>query len=62
MISLKLLTEKILLDILCIDETKIDESFPDFQFEMENYQFPPFRRDRNSHGGGKIVFLEKTLL
>ena len=62
MISLKLLTEKILLDILCIDETKIDESFPDFQFQMENYQFPPFRRDRNSHGGGKIVFIRKGLI
>ena len=28
------------LDIVCIDETKLDESFPDFQFHMENYQFP----------------------
>ena len=34
----------------------MDESFPDFQFHMKNYQFPPFRRNRNSNGGGQLVF------
>ena len=50
------------LDIFCVDETKIDESFPDAQFIIENYQFPPFRRDRNSKGGGKIVYIKQGLI
>ena len=29
-------------DILCIDETKIDPSYPDSQFHIDGYQFPPF--------------------
>ena len=37
-ISLRELANKAPIDILCIDETKIDESFPDSQFFIENYQ------------------------
>ena len=33
------------IDIVCIDETKIYPSFPDSQFHIDEYQFPPFRRD-----------------
>ena len=29
-------------DILCIDETKIDPSYPDSQFHIDGYQFPHF--------------------
>ena len=43
-------------DILCIDETKIDPSYADSQFHVDGYQFPPFRKDRNKHGVGKIVY------
>ena len=50
------------LDIFCIDETKLDDSFPNLQFHIENYQFPPFRRDRNSKGAGKIVFVKEGLI
>ena len=50
------------LDIVCIDKTKLDESFPDFQFHMENYQFPSFQRDQNSKGGGKLVFVKNGLI
>ena len=50
------------IDILCIDETKIDDSFPDSQFQIESYQFPPFRRDQNSKGGGKIVYVRQGLI
>ena len=28
---------------------------------MENYQFLPFRRDRNSKGGGELVFVKNGL-
>ena len=61
-IDLQEIRSKAPLDIVCIDETKFDESVSDFQFHMENYQFPPFRRDRNSKGGGKLVFLKNGLI
>ena len=61
-INLRDVVAKVLIDILCVDETKLDESFPDSQFLIENYQFPPFRRDRNSKVGGKIVYVRKGLI
>ena len=60
-INLRDVFAKVPIDILCADETKLDDSFPDSQFLIENYQFPPFRRDRNSKGGGKIVYVREGL-
>ena len=40
---------KALLDIVSIDETK-------------HYHFSPFWRDRNSEGGGKLVFVKNDLI
>ena len=50
------LLSKAPIDLLCIDETKLDSSFPDAQFKIDDYHFPPFRRDRDINGGGKIIF------
>ena len=50
------------IDVLCVDETKIDSSYPDAQFQINDYQFPPFRKDRNKYGGGKIVFIRQDLI
>ena len=49
-------------DILCIEETKINPSFPDSQFQIDGYQFPPFRKDRNKHRGGKIVYVRNSTI
>ena len=49
------------IDILCVDETKLDASYPNAQFHIERYQFPPFRRDRNKHSGRNMVFLRNGL-
>ena len=49
-------------DILCVDETKLDASYPNAQFHIGGYQFSPFRRDRNKHGGGKIVFVRNSII
>ena len=54
-------------DIFCIDETKLTDDFPDAQFALENYQYPPFRRDRKAkqnchYGGGKLVFIKEGLI
>ena len=40
-------------DLLSIDETKLDASFPDAQFHLEGYQYPPFRQDREKMVGKK---------
>ena len=61
-VSLRSVFAKARIDILCIDETKSDDSFPDSQFLIENYQLPPFRMDRNSKGGGKIVYVRRGLI
>ena len=54
------------IDIICIDETKLTCDFPDSLFNIEGYQFPPYRRDRNDkltcRGGGKIVFVKTGLI
>ena len=56
------ITKHFLLDIFCIDKTKLDDSFPDHQFKIDGYQFPPFRRVRNNFGRGKIVYVKDGLI
>ena len=55
--SLRDVVAKVSNDTICLDETKLDDSFPDSQFLIENYQFLIFCRDRNSKGGIKIVYV-----
>ena len=47
------------MDILCVYETTLDASYQNAQFHIDENLFPPFRRDRYKHGGGKIVFVQK---
>ena len=61
-ISLREIIYKTPLDILGVDETKLDENLPDLQFQLKYDQFPQFLRDRNSKGGGKMVFAKQELL
>ena len=58
-VSLREVLSKAPIDMVRVDETKLDASFPDHQFKISGYQFPPFRRDRSSKGGGKMVFVRK---
>ena len=48
------------LDIFFITETKIDESFPDAQFQIPFYKM--FRKDRNKKGGGIILYVNEEIL
>ena len=50
------------IDILCIDETKLDTCFPDSQFKIDGYQFPLLRKYRDSKAGGKIVFVREGIV
>ena len=42
-------------DMLGIAETKIDDSFFDGQFQVDNYKL--YRQDRNSRGGGIMMYI-----
>ena len=48
------------LDIILISETKIDNTFPKSQFEIQGYS-PPFRLDRNAHGGGLLFYARSDI-
>ena len=50
------------IDIICVDEAKPDSSYPDSQFDIDGYQFPPFRRDRSKYGGDKIVYVKEGFI
>ena len=46
----------LVIDVLVISESKLDESFPVGQFRIPGY-VSPFRLDRDQHGGGIMVFI-----
>ena len=48
------------IDVLVIQETKLDETFPERAFMIPGYK-KPFRKDRNSHGGGIMVFIRDDI-
>ena len=53
-----LLKDKV--DILVLVETKLDDSFPIYQFIIEGYT-SPYRLDRNCFGGGVMVYVRKDI-
>ena len=50
------------LEILCVDQNKLDSSFSKFSIQNWRVHFPPYRRDRDNHGGGKMVFIREGLI
>ena len=50
------------IDLPCINETKLDTSFPDSQLKIDGYKFPLFRKDRELKGGEKIIFVPEGLV
>ena len=48
------------IDILTIQETKLDPSFPLEQFTLEGY-FKPYRLDRNRYGGGVLIYVREDI-
>ena len=46
-------------DLLILLETKIDSSFPDAQFAVDNFHL--WRKDRTAHGGGVAVYLRSQI-
>ena len=46
-------------DVLMISETKLDESFPSMQFNIDGYNF--FRSDQNANGGGILGYMRDDI-
>ena len=45
---------------MLLSETKVDPSFPSYQFAIEGFGVP-FRLDRNSLGGGIMLFVREEI-
>ena len=48
-----------LCDMFFLSETKIDSSFPDSQFSVQNFRM--HRQDRNEHGGGLVCYIKSSI-
>ena len=48
------------IDVLVITETKLDHTFPTGQFFIEGFA-TPFRLDRNSRGGGILIYVREDI-
>lgn len=60
--DLRYIISKLEPTILAVSETKLDYSFPDVQFVVDEYQNPgEYRKDRTKNGGGLIVFVRKGI-
>ena len=51
---------KVNIDIFVVSETKLDESFPMCQFEIDGFS-TPFRIERNKEGGGIIIYIRSDI-
>ena len=61
-VDLKQVLTKVDLEILVIAETKLNESFPNFQLAVDGSYSPgQFRRDRNEYGGGLMLFVKQGI-
>ena len=48
------------IDVLLVSETKIDDSFPIGNFLIDGFS-SPYRLDRNSNGGGLMLFVREDI-
>ena len=47
-------------DIFVVTETKLNQSFPMGQFEIDGFS-TPFRADRNKEGGGLLLYIRSDI-
>ena len=45
------------LEIIALSETKLNSEFPDAQFKIDGYHFPPFQKDHDENRGGLMIFV-----
>ena len=61
-IDLRCILNEIGLEYISISETKLYESFPDSQFKIDGFHLHPFRKYRNCHGGGLMIFVKNNII
>ena len=49
------------LDILVVEETKLDDTFSDESIKIPGFKHKPFRRDRKLGGGGIITYIREDI-
>ena len=59
--DLQIFIQNIPLDYLVLSETKLDESFPNAQFNLDGYEIRA-RRDRDKNGGSLNVFVRRGII
>jgi len=59
--DLKQTIKKVMPEVLVFAETKLNESYTDPQFYIENY-YKPSRKDFTSNSGGIIEFIKKGVV
>ena len=50
------------IDILCFSETQLDFNVSTESLRLSNSYNEPYRKDRNSHGGGLLMYLNSNLI
>ena len=58
--ELRVLLSKFSVDVLSINETKLDESIKSSELHIPGYEF--IRRDRSRNGGGVLVFILSLII
>ena len=48
------------IDMLMISETKLDDTFPSALYHLKDFS-NPYRFDKNSHGGGILVYVRDNI-
>ena len=59
--DLQIITQNIPQYYLVLSETKLDQSFPNAQFELDLYKIRVVQ-DRDKNGGGLIVFVRRRII
>ena len=50
------------IDILCFSETHLDFNVSTESLRLSNSYSEPYRKDRNSHGGGLLMYFNSNLV
>ena len=50
------------LEIIPLSEAKLNSEFPDAQFKIDGYHFPPFWKDRDVNGKEWMIFVRNDII
>ena len=57
--ELRIFINKTSFDLVCINETRLDQTIKNSEVELQGYDL--VRRDRNRHGGGVAIYVRKVI-